>query len=689
MGIATLSPSDITHYTGVVLIHGIGDEKRNETLEEAVNALASWFNQEAKLEMRPAGSGRVWVTTELTIDDNPGARASRATIEIEPPASASGDDSSLLLLQVREVWWAQSFGMPHLGQVLRWARVQAREEATRVLLPLHASGGATYRSHVSHGDVSTTARSRIASGVRQALQRGALALYMALQYVWKLLQWLILTPVIYALLLVVSLLRVLALLPFLQSGIVGVLASALSYISLHWIGPLQIYVSDFTRSTGIRHLFDREVEHFLHDERCDRVVVIAHSLGTAIAYDGLTTLLTHDPEAVPEKPITFICLAQALRRLWLVASTDAARFRAVLPAHVRWLHFWARYDPVAAGPLTAKSVPRRLHWNDTTGARDALALRESLSRCANFTVVNTDSLYTDHTSYWENFEQVVGPIAHELVSGNDAVQVLVRAHLATDDAVLTRRWRVAWRSALALTAGFAAGAALLVLDFSYRAGIGRAIRQFLESDAFRQALIALLTGSPPHFGCKPGACPGTAAPLNPAGAVIDALKRLAITLTSNADAITTVGTALVLMGIVMLAGGQVFKLPSPVGLRLTATHAGARRAVLAMVAIATAWYVLDYVLFWTYGDYLATYVIPGRIDAAALVLGMIFLGLGWLLGIADALRLHRWGWLAILVGIPVVAAGLLVVSTSTVGPIGAAVYGVYAAALLYGLFAAF
>ncbi len=59
---------DADHYTGVVLIHGIGDEKRNETLQEAVN--------------------------------NPDAQASRATIELEPPAALAQEYGALAPLRL-------------------------------------------------------------------------------------------------------------------------------------------------------------------------------------------------------------------------------------------------------------------------------------------------------------------------------------------------------------------------------------------------------------------------------------------------------------------------------------------------------------------------------------------------------------------------------------------------------------
>lgn len=52
---APSSAHDASHYTGVVVIHGLGDEKRNSTLMEVVNALTYWFNHKAELALRPTG----------------------------------------------------------------------------------------------------------------------------------------------------------------------------------------------------------------------------------------------------------------------------------------------------------------------------------------------------------------------------------------------------------------------------------------------------------------------------------------------------------------------------------------------------------------------------------------------------------------------------------------------------------
>jgi hypothetical protein len=130
-------------YTGVVLIHGLGDIKRNAMLQQALNALSYWFNHVAGFALGSEGPGRLWLTTQLTDDDNPDAEAARATVELAAPTVAmagtptgiSADDPGLHL-EFREVWWAESFGLPDIGRTIQWARVQWREQATHLLLPL-------------------------------------------------------------------------------------------------------------------------------------------------------------------------------------------------------------------------------------------------------------------------------------------------------------------------------------------------------------------------------------------------------------------------------------------------------------------------------------------------------------------------------------------------------------------------
>jgi hypothetical protein len=304
------------------------------------------------------------------------------------------------------------------------------------------------------------------------------------QYGWKAVQWLALTLLITLLLLIISGLRLLVFVPFLQSAAVAGFIAVTDYVVLHWVGSMRTYLLDHTRGAAIRERFSSDLRYFLDDPLCKRVVVVAHSFGTVIAYEGLTTTLQRPEYAdhdTNDTCLTFICLAQALRRAWLLSQPDPGRLRDPLPERVQWFHFWARYDPVPAGPLDASALPPApaLQRDVPRATADAdRQLRRSLNRCDNIDVVNTDSIFTDHLTYWRNMEQVVGPIAYQLVADHPALQRYVGAHLAGPDAILRRRWRVAVSATIPLLGGLFAAVALLWWELGHGAPIGRFLHHF-------------------------------------------------------------------------------------------------------------------------------------------------------------------------------------------------------------------
>ena len=463
------------HFTGVVLIHGLGLIPRNRMLQQALNALSYWFNYKAGLHLSTRGPGRFWLTPHLTDDPDPDQPASRAIMDVVAPSPTNGADSQdgAVRLEFREVWWADSFGIPDIGQTISWAQVQWREQATRLLIPVRWRRRSTNFSSAPADAKSTSASSadrvQLSRGTRNTL-RSLLLLYDVYQYLWKVVQWLILTPVIALLLIVMGIVRLLAVIPFLQSAIITTFTAIINTVMLHWVAEIQVYLTDYTRSSAIRERFSKEVEDLLRNCLCDRVVVIAESGGTYIAYEGLTTLLEkpdlpRTKDGTP-KPLTFVSIATALRRIWLLSNTDVHRLHGILPSYVRWLHFWARYDPVAAGPLNGSSLPRIPKW-DPPEANPYQDIRASLKTCRNFDVVNSDSTFTDHTGYWDNLEQVVGQVACELVADHSALEQAVQSSLASADEVLLRRWGVAWRYALASVGGLAAGIAVVAWAVSH------------------------------------------------------------------------------------------------------------------------------------------------------------------------------------------------------------------------------
>lgn len=472
---------DTAPYTGVVVIHGLGDAKRNDTLLESVNALTNWFNHTAGLTMRPAGTGRVWLTTQLVEDPDPDAPASRATIELEAPTTGDQPgDASPVRLRFREVWWAQSFGTQTLGTTIRWARVQFSEQVRHILVPVswryrfaHTAPpdpalATAYPAALVHAAPGQSVPSQPTQSMRARIRQFrpllhvALGVYGTIQYAWKAVQWIALAPIVTLLLLLLAVLRVLSFIGIVKSALTATFTALTSYILLHWISSTEVYMRDYARAASIRGRFEHEFNAFQSDDQCERIVVIAHSMGTVIAYEALTLLSSQPPTQRNDKPITFICLAQALRRVWLLPGIDARRLYGTLPARVRWLNFWARYDPIPAGPLSIRSLPPLDMATYPVSSTAYAALCASLDRCDNVLTVNTDSSFTDHVTYYQNDEQVVGPIARELVAGHPAMERVVASHIATPEDVLLRRWDVAWRYSLALAGGLAAGIGVLV-----------------------------------------------------------------------------------------------------------------------------------------------------------------------------------------------------------------------------------
>ncbi|HEX6123365.1 MAG TPA: hypothetical protein VFY89_09400 [Ktedonobacterales bacterium] len=703
---------DSSHYTGVVLIHGLGDIKRNHMLQQALNSLMYWLNHEAGFALRAEGPGRVWLTTELTDATDPDAPAARATMELTPPDSPRPASASNppLRLEFREVWWAESFGMPSISTTIKWARVQFREEAAHLLLPIgrrigpaHTAARApareipqalTFRASPAARNAPAAPEEAehhpVLTRTRRAVLRAALGLYSGMQYVWKAVQWLILTPLIMLLLLVIGLARVLAVIPFLQSAVITSFTAFSNYVMLHWIASMQVYLLDYTRSSAVRQRFESEVEALLQDEHCDRVIVIAESMGTVIAYEGLTTALARPAAHNAPKPVTFICVAAALRRIWLLANADPHRIHGVLPEHVRWLHFWARYDPIAAGPLTADSLPPLENWPDRDTPKPVTAIRASLARCENVDVVNSDSTLSDHTGYWDNLEQVVGPIASELVAGHPALEEAVWQHLATPDDILWRRWQVAWRATVSLLGGLAVGVAILVLDLIGKVPAGQWVRDHLAAISLHDVVASV---------CQPCAnlIPTTLPQSNPQD-FFHTLPQIGLIfpylfLYLNTGTLFTLAAALVVATLGTLSIGRLVALEPPFSFRASSPIAPGRLnsmlalAMLAVSLVAAATFVEANYVF-TFSQPAANYQTVQSLQAVFiwLVGSSQLIGItALLIGIVHAAQNRRWGWFVAIPLATIAANADLFQPPSGVPPFSIVFVAVALAGCLFGI----
>ena len=451
-------------------MHGIGVERRNDALQAYINAFAYWFNHVARLAYRPRGTGRVWVRTQLTDDNRPDAKPSRATIELVAPAELAVADgqSTPTQLEFREIWWARSFGVPSAAMGLQVVRAMYREGIFRVVRTWLLHRGNPRPSRYHQASAERGAR-RLIRGMIRLPQRAVILLYEIVQELWKAGQWLVSIPFGFSLLFLLRLARWVQPLPILGSIVASIGGT---FSTLGWMASVQVYLVDYTRSVAMRYRFKCELADLLADPRCERIVVLSHSMGTVISYEGLTDVLGAQTGNPLPKSITFICLGQVLQRVWHLARSDPHRLRDALPQTVRWLNFYARYDPISAGALDAHALPTVRSGDGPTAGVSAsdTAARASLAHCENHVVVNRDSLLYDHMTYFDNLQQVIGPIALELVAGHTALEAQVSRCLATRDDVLQRRWGIAWRSGLPLVAGAAAGVETVRLGLQYHLG---------------------------------------------------------------------------------------------------------------------------------------------------------------------------------------------------------------------------
>src|SRR5262249_2314640 len=153
-----------------------------------------------------------------------------------------GMEGGRLRLEFREVWWAESFGLPKVGPALHWARVQFREQLAHLLLPAgfrlgpaqtarraparQIAQALTYQPQMTADRVPARPDAALARPAGSAPATAAAptdappvvaagtpprrmprtppptrpgpGMWVAdlVQYVWKLAQWLILTPLI-------------------------------------------------------------------------------------------------------------------------------------------------------------------------------------------------------------------------------------------------------------------------------------------------------------------------------------------------------------------------------------------------------------------------------------------------------------------------------------------------------------
>ena len=354
---------------GVIVVHGVGSHKKGQFLEAVLDPMlrflrGSFGDANVKIRQRP-DHGHAGGTLEF-LDER---------------------------WEVREVWWGQAFHPPRAQRVLMWGfRVlwsQARNFVVGSLPfvrrnPWPPSDDAIY--------------------ARRAL-RPLRKLYDVVVGLAALLAFEVAYLVI---LLIASLFYALALLP--EWLIFPRFLSALVQRIVSWVveSPGDQYALMYTdvgassarmeMVDALRPFFDAAHPDYV---ACDSVTVIAHSGGATVAFGALSDPNLWKEWTGTEGPPMDMTLFTVGSSLTISNENVPSHpvWKKPLPARIRWIDVWARYDYIPHGPPS-----RELKSKVRGPAGEFHTVR----------VVNLDSPFGDHSAYWANHEEVVSRFVYEI-----------------------------------------------------------------------------------------------------------------------------------------------------------------------------------------------------------------------------------------------------------------------------------
>lgn len=444
-------PPPPQHALGVLLVHGIGEQKQGETLNEfgapIIKWLDQWLTPDQRNERLKGPLARHVVTKDVTgsasftrgmlrppdlpLDTPAHATATiRKEVEGTPPV-----DQSWLFA---ESWWSPQTLPPRVSPFLLWLITRGPW-----ILLMHLS----QRFGVDYAAMTQAATSQSGSSPPNLGLQWRLAKFVAVT-----LLWLVISLFLIGLWCVVSLI---ALVPIgyvrqrvydLLLAITGVIGD--SYVLIN--DPIQRVAFGNTTRRGIA---------WLHEQGCGKVAVVAHSQGAAVARDVLFAagappvdlFVTLGPgiaklDALAERerrapfsflwsgaaaPLTFVAVVLLVRSLLaghtgfaLVGFPSMVGIVALAATFISWsgvADSLERLQPDALQVALMRNAQPDLRWQDFYASHDPVS-NGSLSstvgarfdRIVSERVMVLASALKDHTAYWTSRADFVPRVARAL-----------------------------------------------------------------------------------------------------------------------------------------------------------------------------------------------------------------------------------------------------------------------------------
>ncbi|GAC1318320.1 MAG: hypothetical protein NVSMB2_13000 [Chloroflexota bacterium] len=417
----------------MLIVHGVGEQKKSATLLWIGSPLVDWVLRWARI-------------FAAEVSGPPPGRIGRVELSFVPYDAGGGDRPPIARLDVldqewwlAEAWWAGSNIHPDLATMLFWSLVHLRDILQQMLR------STIERTHnlIHPKDAATSS------------QPGAFWQFVDLANC-------VVLGLGYAIACVVGYLLLIPLMVLAQVPISSfqdfVLLKLLRPLLVTDAGEFRMFLDDELQAANVRRRVADAARYLMRESGCDELVIVAHSEGCVVSHGMLT-----DPESVDVAARTrkLLTIGAGLNKAWLV-KPELARLFAPVIGDVVWTDIWATYDPVPAGRLdpsphvVAGKPAQMIDLYKPSGA----ALQQvgpNASPC-DVQVTNGMNVLTDHGGYFSNDEQVLIRLASEIATHDYRTSAFWAPDRILLDIVRSRRVRVA---ALALWRDMVVGVWLL------------------------------------------------------------------------------------------------------------------------------------------------------------------------------------------------------------------------------------
>lgn len=446
--------------TGVVFVHGIGTQVARETLFDwarpIIDVLGAWRREYD--ESNPAA----------TIGENPVGSASVSDlanpwIEVDVPAFAGRERAQWLFT---EAYWAGDVRPPSFTDSARYLlrripgiafgiaqgygpREDRRNDRLQDLLDQNKdSPDPVVKARVAELRLSLSKRWRITDALDHVLQYKIVRAILAGVGTTVALTGLAIYAALHAI-------------PIDAVRKKVDIALADTFI-VEWFGDLPVLLDDQAQSAAIRTRLLERVS-WLKANRCDDVVLVAHSGGTIVSF---AALLRYDRAAFDVAKL--VTLGEAIKLGWhleaeahdWVPGNTIRGDVTVNHPDLRWVDVWASYDPAPSGELVGIDGCPMIPVEKVSDRRDGEGIQIESRPVTNFM-----HLGLDHGGYWANDEGFLIPLIRHVddPTGDGTASRFYRNSLDRTIRTERRRRRVAillaWRwtaFALAIAAVIAA-----------------------------------------------------------------------------------------------------------------------------------------------------------------------------------------------------------------------------------------